>query len=120
DSTLVSRRAFHRVAAVVAAVALCANTAELAEASSPGKPRSGTTMKGAVSYNPLPYDQVPGWDQDDHAAAFKAFLQSCAQVLAAARERTATDKVPPPPAALVSVCAAASQLGGSLGKADAK
>ena len=39
---------------------------------------------------------MPGWDEDDHAAAFKTFLKSCDRVLAAARERTAADKVPPP------------------------
>ena len=63
---------------------------------------------------------MPGWDQDDHAAAFKTFLKSCGRVVAAARERTAADKVPPPPAALVAACAAASQLAGPVGKAEAK
>jgi membrane-bound lytic murein transglycosylase A len=77
-------------------------------------------MKGAVSYKPLAFAQVPGWDQDDHAAAFKAFVMSCGRVVAAARERTAADKVPPPPAALVTACAAASQLAGPVSRHDAK
>ncbi len=77
-------------------------------------------MKSAVSYKPLAFAEVPGWDQDDHAAAFKTFLKSCGRVVAAARERTAADKVPPPPAALVGACAAASQLAGPVGKAEAK
>ena len=70
-------------------------------------------MKAAISYKPLAFAQVPGWDQDDHAAAFKAFLKSCERVIAAARERTAADKAPPPPAALVAACAAASRLAGA-------
>jgi membrane-bound lytic murein transglycosylase A len=117
---LVLRRAFHRAAAVFVAAALCASAAVFVEASSPGRPHPGSGMKGTVSYKPLAFEQVPGWEQDDHAAAFKAFLKSCGRVLAPARERTATDKVPPPPAALVAACASASQLAGPVSKADAK
>jgi membrane-bound lytic murein transglycosylase A len=77
-------------------------------------------MKPAIAYKPLAFAEVPGWDQDDHAAAFKAFRKSCERVVAAARERAATDKAPPPPAALTAACAAASQLAGPVGKAHAK
>jgi membrane-bound lytic murein transglycosylase A len=77
-------------------------------------------MKAAISYKPLEFAQVPGWDQDDHAAAFKAFLKSCERVVAAARERTAADKAPPPPAALVAACVAASRLAGPVKRAAAK
>jgi membrane-bound lytic murein transglycosylase A len=77
-------------------------------------------MKAAISYTPVAFAQVPGWDQDDHAAAFKTFLKSCERVVAAARERTATDKAAPPPAALVVACAAASQLAQPVGRVAAK
>ena len=77
-------------------------------------------MKGAIAYKPVEFAQVPGWDQDDHAAAFKAFRKSCERVVASARERTAAEKAPSPPAALVAACAAASQLAAPVGKADAK
>jgi peptidoglycan lytic transglycosylase A len=105
---------------MVVAAALCASAAVSVEGRSPGKPQPGSSMKSAVSYKALTFAQVPGWDQDDHAAAFKAFLKSCGRVIAAARERTAADKVPPPPPALVVACAAASQLAGPVGRADAK
>jgi len=75
-------------------------------------------MKSAASYQPLTFAQVPGWDQDDHAAAFKAFLKSCDRVLASARERAGTDKAPPP--ALVAACTAATRYAGSVSKVRAK
>jgi membrane-bound lytic murein transglycosylase A len=120
DSILVPRRAFRCAAALLAAAALCACITGFVQASSPGKPHPGSSMKSAVSYKPLAFAEVPGWDQDDHAAAFKTFLKSCGRVVAAARERTTADKVPPPPTALVAACAAASQLAGPVGKAEAK
>ena len=113
DSNLAPRRAFHRAAAVVLAAVLCAPAAGLVQASSPGKPQPGSSMKPAIAYKPLAFAEVPGWDQDDHAAAFKAFLKSCERVVATARERTAADKAPPPPAALVAACTAASRACGA-------
>jgi membrane-bound lytic murein transglycosylase A len=77
-------------------------------------------MKPAVAYTPLSFAEVPGWEQDDHAAAFKAFLTSCERVVASPRERTATDKLAPPPAALVAACGAAAQLSRPVARAAAK
>src|SRR5262249_19803742 len=51
---------------------------------------------------------LPGWEQDDHIAAFKAFRKSCERILAAARERAGGDK---PESALVSVCLTPMSLG---------
>lgn len=75
-------------------------------------------MKG-ISHQPLPYSDVPGWDQDDHAAAFKAFRNSCERVLAASRARPA-DKPVPPSAATVAACTAASLHSGPVAKAGSK
>jgi len=72
-----------------------------------------------LSYQPLAFAEVPGWDSDDHAAAFKAFLKSCDRVLAA-RERPAGDKGQAPLPALIDACTAASRLSGRLGKEQAK
>ena len=77
----------------------------------------------AITYKPVTFAQLPGWEQDDHAAAFKAFRQSCERVLASARERAAAEKGPaptPPPAPLVAACAAAAKLPGTVTKAAAK
>ena len=63
-------------AAVVVAAALCAGIASpVGEANSPGKSQPGSSMKPAIAYKPLGFAEVPGWEEDDHAAAFKAFLQ---------------------------------------------
>jgi membrane-bound lytic murein transglycosylase A len=76
-------------------------------------------MKAAISYKPLAFAQVPGWEEDDHAAAFKAFVKSCDRVLASARERAAGDKAPPS-ARLAGVCGVAARATGSVSKAAAK
>ena len=113
-------RAIVRAVAVVLAAALCAGAATPSLANSPGKSQPGSKMKAAVAYKPLAFAQVPSWDQDDHAAALKAFRKSCERVVASVRERTAADKPPPPPAALVPACAAASRLAASVSRSDAK
>ena len=80
-------------------------------------------MKTGISYQPLAFAQIPGWEDDDHAAAFATFRKSCERVLAAARDRTGVEKVPPPapPApALVAACEAASRQTGTVTKVDAK
>jgi peptidoglycan lytic transglycosylase A len=76
-------------------------------------------MKSAVSLKPIGYGQVPGWEEDDHAAAFKAFRKSCERILAS-RERAQGDKLPPPPPGLVGACTAASRLSASPTNAAAK
>jgi len=68
-------------------------------------------MKGAVvSYKPVTFAQLPGWDQDDHLAAFKCFLKSCQRILLSPSERQAQDKAPLPPPALVAACSAAAAI----------
>jgi membrane-bound lytic murein transglycosylase A len=104
---------------VVAAAALLL-ASQASHASSPSKAQAGGKMKPAVTLTPLAFTELPGWEEDDHAAAFKAFLTSCERVSAAARERVATDKLPPAPAALVAACAAAKELGTPVGRVAAK
>jgi len=65
-------------------------------------------MKPTISYERMSFAEVPGWAQDDHLAAFKAFVKSCERVLAQARERAGSDKAPS--AALVAACVAAGGL----------
>jgi membrane-bound lytic murein transglycosylase A len=104
------------------AVAIGVGAAVVAEASSPSK-QPGPRMKTGISYQPLTFAQIPGWEDDDHAAAFKAFRKSCERVLAASRDRAAVDKVPPPappPPALVAACDAAGRQTGTMTKANAK
>jgi membrane-bound lytic murein transglycosylase A len=80
-------------------------------------------MKTGISYQPLAFAQIPGWEDDDHAAAFATFRKSCERVLAAARDRTAVEKVPPPAPpspALVAACEAAGSQTGAVTKVNAK
>jgi membrane-bound lytic murein transglycosylase A len=80
-------------------------------------------MKTDISYQPTTFAEIPGWQEDDHAAAFKTFRKSCDRVLAAARDRATVEKVPapaPPPPALVAACEAAGRQTGPVTKAIAK
>jgi membrane-bound lytic murein transglycosylase A len=78
----------------------------------------GAPAKGAASlYRPVTFPELPGWDQDDHLAAFKVFLKSCTRIAAAAQERGASNakKGPQRPArALVAVCGAAARAAGDI------
>jgi len=92
-----------------------------ADAEATSSPKQAAGMKApTITYQPLAFSQIPGWDSDDHAAAFKAFLKSCEKVLAAGRERAATDKGQAPPQGLIEACTAASRLSSRLGKEQAK
>ncbi|MBN8958784.1 MAG: murein transglycosylase A [Rhizobiales bacterium] len=60
---------------------------------------------------PLHWSDLDGWDQDDHAAAFDAFLASC-DVILERRKLVSQDR--PMEAALVDVCWEAKGLGPAL------
>ena len=52
---------------------------------------------------PAAYSDLPGWDSDDHLAAWKAFLASCKPVLDAAKGGSKAGPRPTPPV-LLDVC----------------
>jgi membrane-bound lytic murein transglycosylase A len=93
------------------AVLMVATGAVDVMASDPVKPTVSPAVKSAtksaVAYNPVTFTELPGWDQDDHLLAFKAFRKSCERLLAAAHERAGGDKAEP---TLVSVCQTAMAL----------
>jgi membrane-bound lytic murein transglycosylase A len=101
-------------------VALWLEGATVALANSPGRAQPGSSMKAAITYKPLTFAQVPGWEHDDHAAAFKAFLNSCERVMATARERAGTDKASTIPPGLVAACAEAGRLPSPVSRAAAR
>jgi membrane-bound lytic murein transglycosylase A len=90
-----------------------------AEVSPSQKQAAANVKPPLLSYQPLAFSELPGWERDDQAAAFKAFLKSCERVLIAQRERTGNDKIAPPPG-LVEACTAASKLPARLSKEQAK
>ena len=89
---------------------VAAGAAVNAMASDPAKPTAKSAVKSAtkstVAYNPVAFAELPGWEQDDHMVAFKAFRKSCDRLLAA-RERAGGDKGEP---VLVAACQAGIAL----------
>lgn len=83
--------------------------------SSPGHPMPTVS----TTLLPVAFSDLPGWESDDHLAAWKAFVASCAPVLKAA---SSPGKGRTPPEALVAVCgiAAAAEQSGKQTRAGAK
>jgi membrane-bound lytic murein transglycosylase A len=70
----------------------------------------GAAVKAALpKYVPVPFAELPGWQQDDHAAALKAFVASCQIVIAAAKANNKGGTTPTSPE-LLSACDAALKL----------
>ena len=57
----------------------------------------------AITFAPAAFADLPGWEGDDHLAAWKAFLASCKPVLEAARGGSKAGPKPTPQA-LLDVC----------------
>ena len=101
-----------RVASTAAAMVAIVTFSGAGEATSQAKTLEGgwkarifkSKATLAVTYRPVAFADLPGWQQDDHLAAFKTFLKSCERVAANARDKGTDEKVPPPPAALVAAC----------------
>jgi membrane-bound lytic murein transglycosylase A len=60
----------------------------------------------AVSFDPIPFAELPGWRDDDHLAAWKAFLASCGPVLKAQQHELKPGSSATPQA-LIDVCSRA-------------
>ncbi len=58
---------------------------------------------------PMSYSELPGWADDDHLAALKAFQTSCPRLAAAAKAGNKAGRLPTPPE-LVAACEAALAL----------
>lgn len=73
----------------------------------------------SITLLPVAFDDLPGWADDDHLAAWKAFLTSCPAVLKMA-DRPPGAKGPRVPGALASACRAALSAAGKQTRAGAK
>ena len=69
-----------------------------------------------VNFEAVSFHDLPGWEEDDHAAALKAFLNSCERLTDAAERGSLTD--PGRWAPLLAVCREAQTIGD--GAADAR
>jgi membrane-bound lytic murein transglycosylase A len=67
------------------------------------------TVAGA-RLEPLSFEALPGWREDDHAAAFRAFRRSCDALL---RSEAGLRLAEPPPEDLQGACTVAANLGPS-------
>ena len=72
-------------------------------------PAATVPRKGDVSLTPVGFADLAGWADDDHLAAFKAFLNSCPRLTSAAKAGNKAGRLPIPPE-LVTACAAAQAL----------
>lgn len=72
-----------------------------------------------VKFVAMSFADLPGWGDDDHAAAFAAFLSSCPRVAALAKLPSKSSRAPVP-AELVAACEAGTALPAKVMKAQAK
>ena len=78
-----------------------------------------TTTTGSASFEPVTFADLPGWDTDDHLAAFKAFRASCPRLKVAARAGNRAGAIALPPA-LLATCDAAAALPEPVTRAAAR
>jgi membrane-bound lytic murein transglycosylase A len=83
----------------IAALAPAAQAGSIATGTSPGNPMPVAKL----TFTPASFADLPGWDSDDHLAAWKAFIASCKPVLDAARGGSKAGPKPTPPA-LLEIC----------------
>lgn len=72
-----------------------------------------------VHYEPIGFDQLPGWAQDDHLAAYKAFAGSCPRLIAAARAGNKAGAIATP-AALLQICRIVAESTGKPTRVSAR
>ena len=81
------------------------------------EPKPGTQV-AVHRYVPAAFTDLPGWTADDHAAAFRAFLKSCARLVEIASRPEARAKAPEP---LIAACRLAlARTGHKIDSAEAR
>ena len=90
-----------------AAAALLFPTTTRAASTIAMSPASSNTQAHAITLDPIPFGDVPGWGDDDHLAAWKAFLASCGPLLNAAQRQPEPGKRNSRQQALLDACSLA-------------
>jgi len=72
-----------------------------------------------ATFEAVGFKDLPGWDKDDHLAAFKAFLVSCPRIKAAGRAGNKAGAVAIPPE-LLAACDAAAKVPAPVTRAAAR
>ncbi len=82
-----------------------------------GVPDKIMSQKTAVSLTPVTFAELPGWADDDHLSAFKAFLASCQAVIDRSNPARGAKASP---RALAEMCRFAQASAGKMSKAGAR
>lgn len=108
---------------MVAAVVGAGIAANLASANGNADVPRGAAVNAKAAptprFEPVGFNNLPGWDTDDHLAAFKAFLVSCPRIKAAVRANNKAGAIAIPPA-LLTACDAAVALPAPVTRATAR
>lgn len=97
---------------LIAVLAIAFGLLMIADANAAQRPQS----RAAATYSAVTFKEVPGWAEDDQAAAFGAFLKSCERLIVLSR----TESKVKADEALIELCVKAGQLGGMRGNAEAR
>ena len=118
----------HRRAASIGALMLTIILGASVGAGIPGSKGSADVPRGApvtnlppstAAFEAVGFKDLPGWDKDDHLAAFKAFLVSCPRIKAAGRAGNKAGAIAIPPA-LLATCDAAAKVATPVTRAAAR
>jgi len=82
----------------------------------PAPVMTARTKNTGVEFEPVSFELLPGWAEDDHLAALKAFQSSCQQVIAGRAGRSTAAGS----AELVNACTVAMALPAKMTKAAAR
>jgi len=114
-----------RLLAYVLGSAVSVVTAAGAVLAQPAPAPAGVSPAAAIAaaaeprYEAVGFNDLPGWERDDHAAAFAAFLRSCRRL--DARSATALSQMPEAQRALLEPCRQAlGRAGRRVGRGEAR
>jgi membrane-bound lytic murein transglycosylase A len=82
-----------------------------------GVPDKIMSQKSSISLIPVSFAELPGWAQDDHLSAYKAFLASCQAVIDRSNPARGAKASP---RALAEMCRFAQASAGKMTKAGAR
>lgn len=108
------RSPFRRILAATLAPLFLAGPAA-ASGSTKGDPK----MRRDVKFVAMGYQELAGWESDDHLAALRTFLASCDRLIGLSKEKS-TGGRPPPSPELLDACLEAKKLPAKVDKAGAK
>jgi membrane-bound lytic murein transglycosylase A len=84
----------------------------------PAAATPGGIDRGKARFLPVAFSELPGWADDDHAAAFKAFRASCPKVIALAR--SGRPRKQPIPVDMIAACEEAMRQPEKASRGDSR